>query len=336
MIRVSTLTSCRVLVGILLLLTAALAQEGGKKKGRDFSGKSLRMRDFTGQNLENAVFDDADCFLAQFNGAVAPGASFRNTDLTSSSFTETNASGADFRGANLESASLQRANLANANFEGQELGKTSLQGSDLRGANLRKLKSISDITGADLRGADLRGAVLLGAKDYSNKAKYRGAKYDKSTRWPVSFDVEASGAVLTESPDEGGAPAGGLKIPSPAEVKRDGAKPDGDKLVVSAKPAGAPSEEIVKKALETGLWGPPFRGTKHRYRYLKMLYSDAVDTINVGGGKMSKVYPIKVVGEITTIFPDGVERTEAKNQSFRFFKDEFGEWTFQFIQNNTN
>ena len=65
-----------------------------------------------------------------------------------------------------------------------EIIQTSLK---LKGANLASI----DLSEANLNYADLRGADLQGA-DLS------GTKYNKSTKFPESFDPEEAGMVLVE------------------------------------------------------------------------------------------------------------------------------------------
>lgn len=98
-------------------------------------------------------------------------------------------------------------------------------------------------------------------------------------------------------------------------------------------PPGAPPLEVMKAQVEKSLWGPPNQGNvKHFYKY---------ETIRFGAPKIENfpvknnpVFPVIMICNITVRFPDGVERVERKNQTFEFYKDGFGDWTYRFIQNN--
>lgn len=317
-----------------------LAQDDDAKKGKNLSGKDLEQRDFRNQNLDYADFTDAKLFLANFTDVSAKGAIFKDADLTSASLDGADLSGADFRGATLDRASFQRAKLQKANFDGTDLSKTSLRAADLRGANLKNIKGLLDLTAADLRGADLRGANLLGAKDYTgSSAKFAGAKYDKATRWHKGFDVENSGAVLAaaNAPDE---PA---PRPKTNRVEPEDDPPAPKKTPADQKetprPKGAPPEKEVKAQLEKHMWGPPLQGgTKHTYDYKVFKYGeprigDVRDRLPASRKDVT-VYPVRVEVEITRTFTDGTSRKDTKKQTYVFFKDEFGEWTFTFKSND--
>jgi hypothetical protein len=105
------------------------------------------------------------------------------------------------------------------------------------------------------------------------------------------------------------------------------------------KPAGAPPEKDVKGLLEQRMWAPPAQGgTKHTYNYRFLKYAPSrkgeYRTDGVPANRDTIVYPIKVSVEIIRKFTDGTERMEEKKQSYVFFKDEFGDWTFRFLSND--
>jgi uncharacterized protein YjbI with pentapeptide repeats len=112
---------------------------------------------------------------------------------------EVDENGTDLHGANLREACLQDAHLERAN-----LSRTNLRGACLRAAHLGG----ADLTGTDLRAADLRGAVLSDPETGSrgmpagdadlHRARLRGARYDRFTRWPAGFDPGARGARLED------------------------------------------------------------------------------------------------------------------------------------------
>lgn len=330
-------------VVLSILFTAAFL---GSALAEDFKGKDLPKRDFSGRNLDEADFSDAKLFLANFKECKLNKARFNDADLTSASFSGAEAVGADFRDAILANASMQTADLSKADFRGQDLRMTSLQGSTLRGADLRKLKGLGDITRADFRDADLRGAVLLGAVDYGGTtARFRGAKYDKDTRWPKGFDVEGSGAVLVAAEENAQAttpPPAPFEKPADAGLPADPTKPTvaaGGDPEKAHGPAGAPSEKEVKRLLETTFWAPAAQGgVTHAYTYKTFKFGKSrkgeYRTDGVPANSDTIVYPVLTVVEIVRTFPDGTSRSETKDQAFVFFQDEFDRWTYRFKGNN--
>ena len=102
----------------------------------------------------------------------------RNANLPGINLTNVKLSGRDLSGIKINMGNLTRADLRNVNFTGAELAMTIFNGADLRGAILK---------GADLRrSADLPYADL------------RGAKYDKTTRFPDGFDPKQVGMILVD------------------------------------------------------------------------------------------------------------------------------------------
>lgn len=182
----------------LVVLVPVAAQDGKKKYVKDLSDMDFTRRDLTGKdyadhNLENCVFTFATLKEGKFRGANLRGADFSSASLDKSDMSET-----DLREAKFTWAGAQGVNFDKANLTGVDMSNTSVQGSTFKEADLRKVKGIKDITRADFSGADLRGANLQDSKDYSNNAIFKGAKYDRSTRWPRGFDLEKSGAVLVK------------------------------------------------------------------------------------------------------------------------------------------
>jgi hypothetical protein len=101
-----------------------------------------------------------------------------------------------------ESADLHGAVLFNAPLAHGDLTFANLRGADLRSADLQD----ADLGGATLAGADLRGANLQGAAWYAYGSidgvlipntwtDFRGARYDRRTRWPDGFDPLKHGAI---------------------------------------------------------------------------------------------------------------------------------------------
>jgi len=93
----------------------------------------------------------------------------------------------DLQGALLRDVFWRGVDLRHVDLFGADLQKASLRNADLRNAVLME---------ADLRGAVLKGAILEGTNLQS--ANLTGAKYDKRTLWPESFDPKASGAIEVE------------------------------------------------------------------------------------------------------------------------------------------
>lgn len=87
------------------------------------------------------------------------------------------------------------------------------------------------------------------------------------------------------------------------------------------------------------MWGPPEQGgTKHTYAYQTLKIAPAREgnflTDGVPHNKQTFVHPVKVAVDITKLYTDGSTAQESKDQSYVFFQDEFGDWTYRFIQNN--
>ncbi|MBA4187939.1 MAG: hypothetical protein C0467_07960 [Planctomycetaceae bacterium] len=355
------------LLGLLTSFPVLVGAQSETKAGVNWKGKDLEKRDLRNVNLENANLEETKLFLANLKEVNAKGANFRGADLTSASLDGADLTGADFRDATLAKASFQRSILQNANLQEVDLSETSLQGADLRGANLRKIKGIQDITKADFRNADLRGANLLAAKDYAGaSAKFKGAKYDKNTRWYKGFDLEGSGAVLVADTDPAtktvppptktdpptkadpkdapretprGTDPKGLDNPRNVDSKKDPTDPKREPVEADL-PKGAPPVKEVKAQLEKHMWRPPLQGgTKHTYNYKMLKYGDSRKgdpfTDGVPANKETTVYPVRIVVEITRTFTDGTSKKEEKKQTYIFYKTgDFDDWTFKFKSND--
>jgi len=305
-------------LALLLSITAFAAE--------DFSGQNLEKREFVDRNLEGANFSDAKLTLATFNNAILNGANFQEADLTSASFYDAQMVKADFRAAIITGTGLQRADLSEANFQGVDLGNVSFQNCKMKGANLRNAKRIGDCQKTDLRGADLRGAVFTCTVYYMTGCRLTGAKYDKNTRWPKGFDVEASGAVLTES-DERAAPPAPPTDPKSAPAPRGGEARKAPNLEAEKL-----TEDVVKYLLETQLWGSKDgRGFTYEYKVLKFAASRKGNfrTDGIPANLDTFVTPVRVHVAITKDLGNNDSATEEKQQDFVFFKDEFGTWTYR-------
>ena len=323
----------------LIFLASAGAQDVGK--GKDFSGKELQNRDLRTEDLDGANLESANLTAANLTDAVMIKANLKDANLSRARLGGADLTGADLRNASLELAGMQNANLSQANLEGLDLKGVSLYGCKLRGANLRNAKGLTDIRKTDLRDADLRGAFLLGvAADYLTDVNLRGAKYDKRTRWPKGFDVEGSGAKLVETAEEPAVKVPGSpekKTAEPAPRKKASAAPAATaaKTLDPNKPAAAPPEDAVKKLLEK-FWAQT--KVKNTFNYESMKYGKPrkgeYRTDGVPANSDTTVFPVSVTREQVVEYADGTTKSEVKSQSFIFFKDEFGEWTFRFKGNN--
>ncbi len=142
---------------------------------------TLRGRDFTGANFENADVrhvDFSDAILNRsnfhrswaehtlFNRAHLQGAVFTQAQLQGASLAYGEAQLAQFSIALLEGATLTGAQLQGANFDGAVLAAASfdmahLQAASLKHAGLRGASfTLTQLQGAWLKNADLRGALF--------------------------------------------------------------------------------------------------------------------------------------------------------------------------------
>jgi uncharacterized protein YjbI with pentapeptide repeats len=183
----------------LVCLFASADDAKKPKYDLDLSDRELPMKNYDGKVMERTNFENSKLFLTTFKGAILTDSNFQGTDLTSTSFNGADLTRCDFRDAETGAASFQKAKFTDADLRGVDMSKASAQGATFTNADLRKCKGIGDITGANFRGANLCGANLLQATDYGpNSAKFKGAKYDRLTRWPTGVDPEAVEAVLVE------------------------------------------------------------------------------------------------------------------------------------------
>ena len=117
----------------------------------------------------------------------------RNANLPGINLTGTKFNGRDLSGIKINMGNLTRTDLRNVNFTDAELTMTIFNGADARGAIFN---------GADLRrSADLPYADL------------RGAKYNKTTRFPDGFDPKQEGMILVD--DVAPSPAATASTPTP-------------------------------------------------------------------------------------------------------------------------
>jgi uncharacterized protein YjbI with pentapeptide repeats len=104
-----------------------------------------------------------------------------------------------YKGKNVDRKDFAGESFEKYNFEDASCFLTNFRGCKLAGeAKLKNTKNYSDVNMADFRGADLRGAKMLDVKNIDT-AKFKGAKHDKKTRFPPSFDPADAGMVLVET-----------------------------------------------------------------------------------------------------------------------------------------
>ena len=120
----------------------------------DGSPIDLSEMDFSGANIEGAVFD--------------------NIDLTSSSFADSHLVDVKFLGCDLTSVDFNRANLAECSFS-----ESILNGTDF---------SYAKVDYCNFADADLAGAIMLDAdftnSDFSTCENLNASRFDDSTIWP--------------------------------------------------------------------------------------------------------------------------------------------------------
>jgi uncharacterized protein YjbI with pentapeptide repeats len=204
---------------------------------QDLHGKDLSHKEMKNEALNRADLSGANLQSTDLTNATMQGAILRGADLQGANLTTADLSEADLRGANLKQAKLQDAKFVKANLEGDDVylangvrrdeetihkQQRALEnaGADIavlaqhngyitfKEANLRGAKLHGSLDGADFRRADLRGANFADITD-PGKAKWRGAIYDATTRWPDGFNFTEAGAVMGQV-----APATGANLPN--------------------------------------------------------------------------------------------------------------------------
>lgn len=123
---------------------------------KELDGKAIDLSeiDFSGNNIEGAIFD--------------------NVDLTSSSFADTNLTEVKFLGCDLTSVDFNRANLVECAFN-----ESVLNGTDFSYARA----DYCNFTDADLAGAIFRDADLSNS-DFSAAENLNASRFDDTTIWP--------------------------------------------------------------------------------------------------------------------------------------------------------
>ncbi|MBR2430813.1 pentapeptide repeat-containing protein [bacterium] len=134
---------------------------------------NLLIKDVTKFNnaLDGKAFDMSEM---DFSGINVEGAIFDNVDLTSSSFADSNLTDVKFLGCDLTSVDFNRANLAECAFN-----ESVLNGTDF---------SYSKVDYCNFIDADLAGAIMLEAdftnSDFSACENLNASRFDDTTIWP--------------------------------------------------------------------------------------------------------------------------------------------------------
>ncbi|AGK54062.1 pentapeptide repeat-containing protein [Bacillus sp. 1NLA3E] len=149
------------------------------------------------ESLRAAILDGLDLHRVMLNEYDLRGTSFRYTNLRGADLSSANLYGCDLTGAYLMVAILERVNLKGANLRNAKLNGADLISSDLSGADLTE----ADIWKADFSGANLSNANMSCLR--INEANFKGAFYNKNTKWPEGFNPERIGAILTVQEDMG-------------------------------------------------------------------------------------------------------------------------------------
>ena len=116
----------------------------------------------------------ADLSEIDFSGANIQGAIFDNVDLTSSSFADSTLTEVKFLGCDLTSVDFNRANLVECSFN-----ESVLNGADF---------SYSRVDYCSFADADLAGAIMRDAdfsnSDFSAAENLNASRFDDTTIWP--------------------------------------------------------------------------------------------------------------------------------------------------------
>jgi uncharacterized protein YjbI with pentapeptide repeats len=165
-------------IGSLVVVASGLTQLRNRRRARP---ADTGPRHTTGLQLARRRVAQRDVDGRDLRQANLRRARLRDLDLA----------GCDLTGADLTSARLDGSKLSGARLDGSDLSWASLRGCDLRQATL---------PGAQLLDADLRLALLHGTDLARTSAletvDWRGARADRSTRWPAAFNPRAAGVVV--------------------------------------------------------------------------------------------------------------------------------------------
>lgn len=157
---------------------------GGLNKGQailGFSSSDFSEADFTYAEIKNCDFRSTFFARSRFLVAKIHGTDFSGSDLSNAYFTGASISGCDFTEAKLSGSSFDRANITSVVFDHAQLADPSHL--------LVAIFSNTRLSGVDFSTA--QGTEF---------AVFTGASYDKSTKWPPTFDPVKAGAIPIPEP----------------------------------------------------------------------------------------------------------------------------------------
>ena len=169
--------------------------------GKDYSDQDLPRRDFSSKDIEGSNFESSGLKEANFTSAQAAHCNFKGADFDQTVLNKADMSFCDFRKCKFEYPRVSETDFSSANFEGADLSHATFIHVKFRNANLKNLKGITNSQRSDFRGADVRGANLTLFKEgVGELSKFRGAFYDRATKWPKGFDPEDEECILLKDP----------------------------------------------------------------------------------------------------------------------------------------
>lgn len=167
------------------------------------------------EELANLLVKDVEAFNSEMNGKPIDmsemdfsginleGAIFNNTDLTSSSFADSNLVDVKFLGCDMTSVDFNRSNLVECSFS-----ESVLNGTDF---------SCGRVDYCNFTDADLAGAIMLEAdftnSDFSATENLNASRFDDTTIWPDNeylpedFDSSYSDDLSSLKDDDDYAPS---------------------------------------------------------------------------------------------------------------------------------
>jgi uncharacterized protein YjbI with pentapeptide repeats len=176
---------------------------GGPAGAKKWSARPERERKEIGP-LHNLDLHGANLAGVDFSDCDLKGSNFAGANLRKARFFRANLESTNFAGADLRDAYMGFCGAQNATFEGAKMKKAGLALAYFQCANFR---------GADLANADIGSSCLRGA-DFTNAnlegTKFRLAKYDPATKFPLGFVPSPSMELATPMPEIKSSKAGTL------------------------------------------------------------------------------------------------------------------------------
>ena len=167
--------------------------------GGNYRGVTCHSFDFSGSNLSNSNFEDADLLKSVFVKSIINGVNFKKASLSEGDFSDTVLENCDFQESDINRAVLTRAKFINCNLSKTLINRSdlsdctfnnciltntdfsfsNLENVDLSKSNLKDAVFIAvKLTGADLSYADLTGAVFANI-DFTT-FKFDNAKFSNN------------------------------------------------------------------------------------------------------------------------------------------------------------